>query len=282
LDSNPCTFAQPCRSFQRAHDVLATDGEIDVLDPAGYGAVTITKSISIQGHGFAGLAVTFGTGMTINAGANDKINLRGLLIDGVGTGNVGIQFNAGGSLNIQDCLVRNFTQFGIRVSGSAQLHISDTLVADITANPPTSTAGQGIKIDPSAGNVTAVLSRVRVDGAHFVGLAAGDANQNSAVVNISVEDSEISNSSAGFGILASAPVPSSAQVMVRNSSFNYNFIGIQAQQSANAIVRVTRSSITGNATGVVGSAPAIVYSYGDNSLDGNTVNGTFTSTIPLQ
>ena len=47
LDSNPCTFALPCRTFQHAHDVLAPGGEIDVLDPAGYGVVTIGKSISI-------------------------------------------------------------------------------------------------------------------------------------------------------------------------------------------------------------------------------------------
>src|SRR5215510_7377412 len=59
-DSNACTFAAPCRTFQRAHNVVAANGEIDVLDPAGYGALSITKAISIQGHGFAGLAVASG------------------------------------------------------------------------------------------------------------------------------------------------------------------------------------------------------------------------------
>jgi len=53
-DSNPCTFAAPCRTFQKGHDTVAAGGEIDVLDPAGYGALTITKAISIQGHGFPG------------------------------------------------------------------------------------------------------------------------------------------------------------------------------------------------------------------------------------
>ena len=56
LDTNPCTFAQPCRTFQKAHDTVAAGGEIDVLDPAGYGTVLISKAISIQGHGFAGIA----------------------------------------------------------------------------------------------------------------------------------------------------------------------------------------------------------------------------------
>src|SRR5262245_39107236 len=86
-DANSCTFAQPCRTFQRAHNVVAARGEIDVLDPAGYGVVTITKSISIQGHGFAGISVSgSGTGIIINAGANDRVSLNGVLIDGGGVG----------------------------------------------------------------------------------------------------------------------------------------------------------------------------------------------------
>src|ERR1700730_7017285 len=108
-DSNPCTFAQSCLSFQHAHDTVAAGGVIDVLGPADYGVVTITKAISIQGHGFAGLAVTSGNGITINAGASDKVSLRGLLIDGVGSGTTGIGFNTGASLDVQECLIRNFT-----------------------------------------------------------------------------------------------------------------------------------------------------------------------------
>src|SRR5262245_45519587 len=65
-DANPCTFALPCRTFQHAHDVVAANGEIDVLDPAGYGAVTISKSISIQGHGFSGISAPSGNAVTIN------------------------------------------------------------------------------------------------------------------------------------------------------------------------------------------------------------------------
>ena len=86
-DSNACTFLAPCRTFQHAHDSVAAGGEIDVLTPAGYGPVIITQAISIQGHGFSGISAASGaTAVTINAGGSDKINLRGLLIDGVGTG----------------------------------------------------------------------------------------------------------------------------------------------------------------------------------------------------
>src|SRR5262245_18199332 len=122
-DGNPCTFALPCRTFQRAHDAVAAGGEIDVLDPAGYGAVTISKSVSIQGHGFAGIATTGGVnGMTI-AIAGVVVNLRGLLLDGAGVGHVGIGFYAGGApgsvLNIQDCVIRNFANDGIQIAPSS-------------------------------------------------------------------------------------------------------------------------------------------------------------------
>src|SRR5262245_8230402 len=71
LDSNPCTFASPCRTFQHAHDVVAPKGEIDVLDPAGYGSIIVQKAISIQGHGFAGISLGNGAvGISIVAGAN--------------------------------------------------------------------------------------------------------------------------------------------------------------------------------------------------------------------
>src|SRR5450432_2002398 len=92
-DGNPCTFVSPCRTFQHAHDIAPANGEIDVIDPAGYGVLTITKSISIQGHGFGGVTAASGAvGVTINAGASDKINLRGLLFEGANSGGSGISF----------------------------------------------------------------------------------------------------------------------------------------------------------------------------------------------
>src|SRR5262249_26958785 len=155
---NACTFAAPCRTFQRAHDAVAAGGEIDVLDPAGYGALTISKSISIQGHGFAGLAVPSGTGIA-TATAGVVVNLRGLLLDGVGTGGMGLTFTASGAvLNIQDSVIRNFTNYGIYFapsSGTSKLSISGTLVSDNS---------NGIGIAPTgSGSALAVVSHVEID-----------------------------------------------------------------------------------------------------------------------
>src|SRR5262249_46980322 len=151
-----------------------------------------------------GLASTGTFAVIINGGPNDKINLRGLLIDGVGSGNTAIQFNSGAALNIQDCVVRNFL-FGISMSTTGQLHVSDTIVADMTTTPPWVGNGKGIRTAPAAGSATAVLSRVRVNNAFAVGLAAGRTSSNSAVINVTVEDSVFSSSSGGTGVLVSAP-----------------------------------------------------------------------------
>ena len=86
-------IATPCRTLQFAHDQTAAGGEIDVLDPAGYGAVVINKSISIVNDGVGVAGVLAGAGanaITINAGASDRVLLRGLAIEGASTGANGV------------------------------------------------------------------------------------------------------------------------------------------------------------------------------------------------
>src|SRR5437868_5626900 len=86
-DANDCNRPTPCRTFQVAHDKTLPLGEITVLDPGGYGAVTITKGISIinDGVGEAGTLVSGGAiGITVNAGSTDHVSLRGLTVKGIG------------------------------------------------------------------------------------------------------------------------------------------------------------------------------------------------------
>src|SRR5262245_39142374 len=165
-DGNPCTFALPCRTFQHAHDVVANGGEIDVLDPAGYGTLTINRSISVQGHGFAGLAVPSGTGITIGGGVT--VNLRGLLLDGVGTGNTGIYMATASVLNIQDSLVRGLALVGIAVNPQAgltsRLYVSNTHVTDNL---------YGIQISPAGGAAIGALDHVTVENSGTVNAAVG-------------------------------------------------------------------------------------------------------------
>jgi len=84
-DSNPCSREAPCRTFAAAISKTKTGGEIAVLDPAGYGPVTITKSITIDGGGMASILATETNGITVDAGPTDVVILRNLSIKGAGT-----------------------------------------------------------------------------------------------------------------------------------------------------------------------------------------------------
>src|SRR5690348_16876914 len=93
-DANPCSRTAPCKTFAGAISKTVAGGEIDVLDPGGFGTLTITKSITIDGHNVtAGVLVTGVNGFVVAAGANDVVNLRGLDINGVGSGLSGIRIN---------------------------------------------------------------------------------------------------------------------------------------------------------------------------------------------
>jgi hypothetical protein len=77
----------PCKTFAGAMPKMAAGGEIDVLDPGGFGTVTITKAITIDATGALGGVFAAGTnGIVINAGATDRVVLRGLSVNGASTG----------------------------------------------------------------------------------------------------------------------------------------------------------------------------------------------------
>src|SRR5215472_3490923 len=114
-DSNPCTFALPCRHFQAAVNVTAAGGEVDALDPAGYSPITISQAITIEGQGWSYIAPPAGgDAITINAGATDNIVIRGLSLNGAGVAGPtnGIVFNSGGGLTVTNCVVQNFLTTG--------------------------------------------------------------------------------------------------------------------------------------------------------------------------
>src|SRR5882724_6413435 len=129
-DANPCLAYTHCRTFQAALALTNPGGEIFVLNSANYGAVTINKAVTITSEGaVAGVLATTGAGITINAGASDVVNLRGLDIDGGKTGATGIQFSSGSALNVQRSVIRGFTGSGINFapSSSSSRFVSDTM-----------------------------------------------------------------------------------------------------------------------------------------------------------
>ena len=275
-DANPCTFALPCKSVQHAHDVVAAGGEIRMLDRGSYGLLTITKAISIHGDGFGAIAAQNNAdAITINAGPNDKINLRGLVIEGFGSGGSGITFNSGGTLDIQDCLIRNFIFHGINFvpTGASVLLVSNSHIA---AN-----VGNGIVVAPPVGTaaVSVVVDRSVIERNGFVGVFAnGDASFFHGTLDLTVSDSVVSHN-GGKGIML-AGAGATILGMVRGSVIAGHMGGEGLLSSGGlATLRVTKSTIWHNATGFAAQFSAGLISFGDNSLDGNTTDGAPTSTI---
>src|SRR5437868_13403736 len=134
-DVNPCSRTAPCKTFAGAISKTAAGGEIDALDPAGYGAVTITKAITIDGGGgqVASVLVSGTNGIVVQANAQtDVVILRNLRINGIGSGLNGIRFLSGKDLNVENCYIFGFTQNGVDIAlnqaFAASAHIINTII----------------------------------------------------------------------------------------------------------------------------------------------------------
>lgn len=267
-DANNCSRMQPCRTFQGAHDKTNSGGEINVLDPAGYGVVTITKALSIvnDGVGSAGVLVGSGqTGIIINAGSLDAVNLRGLIIEGAGLGQKGIVFNSGKSLTIENCVVRGLTgvnDAGIRFApnASSNLAVSNTLVVN--------NAGTGIEIAPGGSAVVgAAFNRVESHNNGGFGISLIKFATNAAI-NATATESVATGNYGGFFALANGP-PFARLTVVRSVAANNTNFGVGAN-SGGANVRLAQSTVTGNPNAWSIGNGGVVESYGDNYVDGNS------------
>src|SRR5438034_5148316 len=119
-DANPCSRTAPCKTFAGAISKTAVGGEIDALDPGGFGTLTITKSITIDGTGTFASTVASGTiGFIINippgtADAARAVRLRGLSINGAGSGIHGIRVIAANNVSVEDTVIDGFSKYVIR------------------------------------------------------------------------------------------------------------------------------------------------------------------------
>jgi hypothetical protein len=282
-DGNNCTnVATPCRHLAAAYAATAANGEIYVLDPANYGSLTITGPVSIEGHGWASIApVSGGNAITINANPGDAINIIGVVLDGTAlTGTTGIKFNSGGSLTVQDSVVRNFGNNGIDFlpANSSSISVSTTFVGN--------NGGYGILVQPQgSASTTAVFERVRTqyNGANAYGISI-DASSTTGTINASATDSVSSNNGGAY--IAQASSQGRAILMLVRSVAANTHTGVQAGNvgAGYGIVRLTQVTITGNqdswlAFGGIGEG---VFSYGNNNIDGNSDLGPAPPLISLK
>src|SRR5215469_11062664 len=105
-DANPCSRTAPCKTFATAISKTATSGEIDCLDPGGFGALTITKAITLDCRGTFGSVLVSGTnGIVVAAQPGDKVAIRGVYFNGIASGLNGIRFISGGQLTLEQVTI---------------------------------------------------------------------------------------------------------------------------------------------------------------------------------
>lgn len=265
-DANPCSRTAPCKTFAGAISKTAAKGEISVLDPGGYGAVTITKSITISGDGtLAGILSAGTNGIVVNAGVNDVVIIRNVSINGVETGLNGIRFLAGGELHVENCTLAGFTGQGIdfQPSGASALFVSRTTINNANAG--------AIQVLPGvAGTATASINEVTMQG-NARGLRAEGGS--TVVVRNSVANG---NNANGFVAIAwDRPV----DLTIENSVSSRNgAAGVHAGQLST--VRVSNTVVTGNGVGFEKAGSGGIVSFGNNKVHGNSTNGTPSATIP--
>ena len=269
-DANPCSRTAPCKTFAGAISKTAAGGEINCLDPAGFGAVTITKSIMIDcRHTVGGVLASSVNGIIINAGANDKIILRGLDIDGDGVGGLdGIRFLAGGSLHVEDTTINNMTNginVGLNQAGNAELYVTNSYIRN--------NSNVGIFVSNSGnGVVSAVIEKTTSENNVF-----GLIGRNNT--RIEARNSVFSgNSTTGVlsEVLSAGPV---SVINVINSAITGNGTGLSAGNSATTgqgNLRVSGSTISFNSTGVT-AGNGVASTFSDNILRDNTAAGAFTA-----
>jgi hypothetical protein len=286
-DENPCSRTAPCKTFAGAISKTAAGGEINCLDPGGFGAVSINKSLTIDCHYTEGGALAGGNGISVNDSLSATpgtavVLIRGLDIFGVNPPTHGIRFVSGAALIVDKTVVRRFNASGswgisFQPTGPARLYVIDSIIAD-NGNAAGGTGG-GILVNPTgaSGSAKADLNRVQViNNSGLSGVRVETAGNTSAAQTLlAARWSQFSGNPIGISVVMAAG-QSQATALVTDTMITNNVThGVAAAGGGTATLRVGTSIITGNGTGIFNQGGGAVRSYGTNQTDGNTVPGAF-------
>lgn len=267
-DVNPCSRTAPCKTFAGAISKTAAGGEISVLDPGGYGAVTITKSITINGEGTLASILFSGTNGVVVNGAGIIVNLVNLGLNGgspSSPGINGVRIIQAASVSITNVDIFNYSNAGIldeRTTGGS-LIVKDTRIHNSIAVGMNVTT-IGIRVTPSSGTNGSVLS---CDGCTIWGNSLS--NSHGVFVSIgskaSITRSNIVSNSTGVGVSSSG-----ASVTLTDTDLSNNGTGLRVSSGGTA--RLSSTTITGSRTNAIDFAGGSAVSFGNNRINGNSGN----------
>jgi hypothetical protein len=249
-DVNPCSRTAPCKTFAGAISKTATAGEINCLDPGGFGTITITKSMTLNCHEVLGSILASGVpGVTINStAAGSNVILRGLQINGVqgGTvvaGTIGVRIIAAARVTIEDSVITQFSQQGIadqRTAGNTNLSIRNSVISY--------NIGAGISLQATGVSFTVLDNVSSINNLN--GVSAGTTN------NVMVKRSVLSGS-AGDGAIVTA----GGQIQIDDSVVSNNATnGVNGQGT----IKISNTDFIANVTALAGT----VVSFGNNRITG--------------
>jgi hypothetical protein len=281
-DANPCSRTAPCKTYAGAMPKTATGGEINCLDPGGFGAVTIPKSMSIVcDYTEGGVLSANVNGFLINAPAGSIVTLKGQDVECFGTGINGIEMiNVGVTLHIHKVQIRNCRASGgngngivvAPSSGTAIVFVADSYITD---NGGT-TSNAGILVKPTGGaSVNLSVNRTQLEG-NTNGIFA-DGSGGGGVSHVNIRDSLVSGSS-NSGVVVSSAGAAFAGV-VANSILNFNANTGAAAGGASGTLLLGGNTISNNVTGVA-NLGGTLQSFKNNQIALNGTDGTPIAAVP--
>src|SRR6185503_12437950 len=223
-DANPCSRTAPCKTWAGAISKTAACGEIDALDPGSFGAVTITKSITLDGTGtFASILASLVNGIIINAASTDVVTIRGISINGFCNGINGINILQAKTVNVEDCVIFRFnTGNGITVNetNDLNLNVRNTVIRDNTLD------GINTVTSGAANKIQVTLDNVRLSG-NANGLHARSGSR------VTAQNCVFSNNTTN-GIFSDAAGANFSNVFVKDSQISLNGAnGVRAGNAGN-------------------------------------------------
>lgn len=276
-DANPCSRTAPCKTFAGAIAKTSKDGEISVLDPSPAGAVTITKSIYINGTtgaGFGSILNPSSTGFFINiTDVNDlrkAVRIRNIDINGASSGLNGVTITSANNVWIEDSVIDGnagdgiASGIGVRVneSNGCNLFISNTVIhKNVT----------GVRLSTTSGFVAASIKNCNIEG-NTTGVDA------SAGGFATIDHSRISGNT-GDALKATA---SGATINVTDSVMAHNTGAAANASVTGSTIRCTSNRVYNNTASFLIAAGATVASDGENRVIGNAGGVAPNGAVPKQ
>jgi parallel beta helix pectate lyase-like protein len=279
-DANPCSRTAPCKTFPGAYSRTAVGGEIDALDPGGFGTITIGHSITIDGGGgnvgqVASILASSTNGIVINAGAGDNIILRNLDINGVVNSSFpglnGIIFNSGQSLSLESVNIMNFSQLclSFQPTNGAAFMVNNSNFENCQ--------GGGIYVSAGSGTSRGNIEKSTIERNGFPGPGSGLKGLNNSLIN--VHNTMISQNGGGGATGGVDGSVGTSNISLDLCTIANNF-GFGVHSGNGSTLRMANNSVANNTgQGMLADGGGQILTWANNWVGGNSPDGARTGLV---